>query len=123
MTAVPGRRAGMRCPMSAQVVQQRRHVATHADDARFAAFLSYSREQDAELAAALQQGLQGFAKPWYRRRRIRVFRDDATLGANAALWESIQEALAVSEFFVLLASPGTGSSTWVAREVGYWLER
>ncbi len=86
-----------------------------------AAFLSYSRAADGRLAPALQQGLQRFAKPWNRQRALRVFRDDANLSANPALWSSIQDALDGSEYFILLASPEAAASPWVAREVEHWL--
>src|SRR4051812_25203685 len=59
----------------------------------YAAFISYSRAADGRLAPALQRGLQRFAKPWYRLRALRVFRDDASLSANPDLWGSIRDAL------------------------------
>jgi WD40 repeat protein len=88
---------------------------------RYSAFLSYSRAVDGKLAPALQQSLHRFAKPWFRQRAVRVFRDDASLSANPGLWSSIQAALDGSEFFILLASPEAAASPWVAREVEYWL--
>ena len=89
----------------------------------YKAFISYSHSVDGRLAPALQDALQRFTKPWYRRRALRVFRDEANLGANPALWSSIQAALDCSEFFVLLASPEAARSVWVEREVKYWLAR
>jgi WD40 repeat protein len=89
--------------------------------ASYAAFLSYSHALDGKLAPALQGGLQRFAKPWYRLRALRVFRDEANLSASPGLWSSIQTALESSEFFILLASPEAARSEWVAREVGYWV--
>src|SRR5215467_9227215 len=59
----------------------------------YAAFISYSRKVDGRLAPAVQDGLQRFAKPWYRLRALRVFRDDASLAANPGLWPSIVSAL------------------------------
>ncbi len=70
----------------------------------------------------MQRGLQRFAKPWYRLRALRVFRDDASLSANPDLWGSIQQALDDSEYFVLLASPAAAESPWVGKEAEYWLE-
>jgi hypothetical protein len=87
---------------------------------RFAAFLSYSRRADRDLAAALQHGLHTFAKPWYRPRALRVFRDDGTLGASSALTASIEQALAGSDYFVLLACPTAANSDWVDREITTW---
>jgi hypothetical protein len=89
--------------------------------ARYAAFMSYSRTADGELAPALQQALQRFAKPWNKQRALRVFRDDANMSANPDLWSNIQRALDEAEFFMLLASPEAATSTWVNKEVQYWL--
>jgi WD40 repeat protein len=90
---------------------------------KYAAFISYSHAVDARLAPALQSTLQRFAKPWYQMRGLRVFRDDASLSINAALWPAIETALSASEYFVLLASPEAASSPWVQREVDCWLRQ
>jgi WD40 repeat protein len=84
------------------------------------AFISYSHAVDGALAPAVQRGLQRFAKPWYRPRAVRIFRDEASLSANPGLWSSIAEALDRSSFFILLASPGAADSPWVAREAAQW---
>jgi WD40 repeat protein len=84
------------------------------------AFISYSRALDGRLAPALQDALHRFTKPWYRLRALRVFRDDASLSANPGLWPSIEQALASSRYFILLASPEAARSRWVAREADYW---
>jgi len=60
------------------------------------AFISYSHALDGALAPALQTGLERFAKPWYRSRALRVFRDTASLSANPDLWSSIEKALDAS---------------------------
>ncbi|MBW0010577.1 MAG: TIR domain-containing protein, partial [Pseudonocardiales bacterium] len=85
------------------------------------AFISYSHALDGFLAPALQTGLERFAKPWYRPRALRVFRDTTNLAANPGLWTSIEEALAASTWLVLLASPTAAQSKWVNREVAWWL--
>ncbi|HYI11646.1 MAG TPA: TIR domain-containing protein [Thermoanaerobaculia bacterium] len=87
----------------------------------YKAFISYSHASDASLASALQSGLQGFARPWYKLRAIRVFRDKTSLAVNAGLWPSIEKALEQSEYFVALASPAAAASPWVRREIDYWL--
>ena len=69
----------------------------------YAAFLSYARAADRELAIALQRELERFAKRWHQRRAVRVFRDDTNLSANADLWSSIVRALDDAEFLLLLA--------------------
>ncbi len=87
---------------------------------RYAAFISYSRHADAQVAPALEDGLERFAKPWNRLRALRVFRDDADLSASPGLWSSITAALDDAEYFILLASGEAAQSTWVAREIEYW---
>jgi WD40 repeat protein len=89
----------------------------------YKAFISYSHAADGRLAPAVQSALHRFAKPWYRLRAIRVFRDKTTLAATPALWPSIEKALGESEFFLLLASPEAASSPWVQREIAFWIER
>jgi WD40 repeat protein len=86
------------------------------------AFISYSHAADGRLAPALQSGLQRLAKPWYRLRALRVFRDETGLSTNPHLWSSIAAALDESERFVLLASPESASSPWVDKEIAHWLD-
>jgi len=83
-------------------------------------FLSYSHAADSRLASALRAGLHRFAKPWYRVRALRVFRDDSSLSANPHLWNSIEQALRSSRWLVLLASPRAAESAWVGRELATW---
>jgi len=87
----------------------------------FKAFISYSHASGAKAAAAMQHALHRFAKPWYRMRALRVFRDETNLSANPALWPSIEQALAQSEFFLLVASAEAAQSHWVRQEVDWWL--
>jgi WD40 repeat protein len=83
-------------------------------------FLSYSHAADSQLASALRAGLHRFAKPWYRVRALRVFRDDSSLSANPHLWNSIEQALRSSRWLILLASPRAADSAWVGRELETW---
>src|SRR5438128_12506683 len=87
----------------------------------FDAFISYSHAADGRLAPALQRAIQRLAKPWYRARALRVFRDESALSANPHLWASIQTALDESEWFILLASEEAASSEWVNPELEHWL--
>src|SRR3954471_21494782 len=97
--------------------------------ALYDAFVSYSHTKDKPVAAALQSVIQKLGKPWYRRRALRIFRDNTSLSATPGLWPSIEEALAQSRFLLLLASPeaaaspwvGKAASPWVGNEVAYWL--
>jgi WD40 repeat protein len=89
----------------------------------YRAFISYSHASDGKLAPSIQSGLQSFARPWYRLRAMRVFRDKTSLAVNPGLWPSIERALSQSDYFVLLASPTAAASPWVRRELGYWLSQ
>jgi hypothetical protein len=86
------------------------------------AFVSYSHAKDKPIAAALQSVVQKLGKPWYRRRALRVFRDDTSLSATPQLWPSIEAALDKSRYFILLASPEAAISKWVNKEVAHWLD-
>ncbi len=96
---------------------------------KYKAFISYSLKADKDLATALQSALHRFAKPWYKLRAMRVFRDQANLALNPHLWKSIKEALDQSEYFILLASPEAAKSAkadkpaWVPKEVDHWLSK
>jgi hypothetical protein len=68
----------------------------------------------------VQTGLQRLARPWYRVRALRVFRDDTGLAVNPHLWSSITAAMAESSYFVLMASPEAAASPWVNREIEHW---
>jgi WD40 repeat protein len=91
-------------------------------DLKYRAFVSFSHEPDERLAASLQSSLTRFAKPWYKVRSMRIFRDESSLAANSALWNSIELALAQCEYFLLLASPASAKSIWVQQEVQWWLQ-
>jgi WD40 repeat protein len=84
-------------------------------------FISYSHAAVRELAPALQQAVQRFATPWYRRRSLRLFRDETAMSADPRLWAAIETALQRSSWFILLASPQAAASPWVRREVEWWL--
>ena len=86
------------------------------------AFISYSHAKDKPIAAALQSVVQSLGKPWYKRRALRIFRDDTSLSATPHLWPTIEAALAESRFLILLASTEAARSMWVGKEVNYWLE-
>ncbi len=87
------------------------------------AFVSYSHGADSATARALQAGLHRFARRPFQLRALRVFRDQTNLATAPGLWTSIASALDASRYLLLLASPGSAGSPWVAREVEYWRER
>ncbi|MGD9726591.1 MAG: hypothetical protein AB7V39_09365, partial [Nitrospiraceae bacterium] len=84
------------------------------------AFISYSHAADDKLAPALQFGLHRFARPWYKMRALRIFRDTTNLSISPGLWPSIEHALGDSRYFILLASRESAVSRWVQREIGFW---
>ena len=88
---------------------------------QYKGFISYSHAAQGALAPVLQSALQQFAKPFYRLRAIRVFRDETSLALTPGLWPTIQKALRDSEYFILIASPSSAASEWVQKEVGEWL--
>ena len=59
----------------------------------FISYLHAADEADDLLAPRLQGGLQRFAKPWWKRGALRIFRDESSLSANPHLWSSITDAL------------------------------
>lgn len=87
----------------------------------FHAFVSYSHSRDSLLSMRLQRALQGFGNtiPWSR--AMRVFRDETNLAATADLATEIENGLRQSAHFVLLASPDSSHSPWVAKEVRSFL--
>jgi len=74
------------------------------------------------VSRALQLELERYGKPWYRQRRLRVFRDKANLAASPELWKTIVEALSRSEWLILMASPEAAASEWVSKEVEWWIQ-
>ena len=83
-------------------------------------FISYSHGGDDLLSERVQDALSKFAKPWYRRRALDVFRDRTALSANPGLWSSIADAIDSSQYFLFLASPDAAASVWCGREVEHW---
>src|SRR5829696_7997268 len=89
---------------------------------RYRAFISYSHAADGKRAPAIQRALHRIAKPWFRLRTMRVFRDQTNLATSPGLWTSIESALKDAEFFVYLASPTAAQSPWVQKQVAWWLK-
>jgi hypothetical protein len=101
-------------------------IAAPSARSNYDAFISYSHAADGQLAPALRNGLQRFGTPWGPLRwtnpvrSLRIFQDQASLSANPALWPTIEQGLAASEWFILLASPHSAQSPWVEKEVDFW---
>jgi tetratricopeptide (TPR) repeat protein len=86
------------------------------------AFISYTHARDMPIASRLQSQMQRLGKPWYRRRALRIFRDDTSLSVTPALEPSLEAALRQSRFLILLTSLDAAHSRWVSREVQFWLD-
>ena len=90
--------------------------------AQFDAFISYARSASTLEAQRLQTAIQTFAKPWYRLRAVRIFRDDSSMSANPALWSSIEQGLVQARWLVVLLSQAAARSEYVAAEIRWWLQ-
>ncbi len=73
--------------------------------AEYDVFISYSQRRDRDVAAVFQRCMENFGRPWYRPVRLRVFRDITHLGASPDLRADIENALARSNWLVVMASP------------------
>ena len=88
---------------------------------KYDGFISYSHSADARLAIAIQTELHRFAKPWYRLRALRLYRDQTNTPAVGSLWDEIEKALRDSRYLILCASPAAAQRPWVADEVNWWI--
>ena len=86
------------------------------------AFISYRQASEAGLAAALERGLEHFAKPLFRLRAIDVFRDKTGLAASPGLLSALESHLTGSRWFIYLASPDSAASPWCTKELQWWLD-
>jgi WD40 repeat protein len=89
---------------------------------KYKAFLSYRHQTEHTLASALETGLQKFAKPFYLPRGLRIYRDERNQNLTDDLLRDVKAAMDDSEFFILMASPGSRKSKWVPKEVQHWLD-
>lgn len=94
---------------------------------RFSAFISYS-SADAAFARRLHRRLETYRLP--RRLGDRttpaatrlkpLFRDIDELSATHDLSSAVREALAESDFLIVICSPRSAGSEWVGREIEYF---
>lgn len=89
---------------------------------KYDVFISYSHAADGKLAPALQRALQNIARPFFKGKALNIFRDQTDLAATPHLWEKIEEALGQSRYLILLASPDSAKSKWVAKEIDFFLK-
>lgn len=99
---------------------------------RFSAFISYNYNSgDAKFARRLHQQLETYRLPRKLRRksggpaselhRLKpLFRDADEMSAAADLSKAIRDALAQSDFLIVVCSPAAAKSKWVGREIEFF---
>ena len=90
--------------------------------AAYDAFVSYSHAKDKPIAAALQSAIQRLGKPWYRRRALRVFRDDTEPFGDAEP-VAVHRAGARAVAFLDPAGFARGGGVIMGRQGGFPLAR
>ena len=88
----------------------------------FDTFISYNHHDEA-MASAIERAIERFATPFYKRRRISVFRDSTSMTVDPDLWQAITHPMDNARFVLLLASTHSATSKWVNREIGYCIEK
>jgi tetratricopeptide (TPR) repeat protein len=107
--------------------EQRAARATGSDNRRFSAFISYSHA-DERFAKRLHRQLETYRLP--RRvagsnlaRRLKpIFRDNAELAATFDLTTAVRDAIAQSDFLIVICSKASAKSHWVGREIELYRE-
>ena len=86
------------------------------------AFISYDHD-DRAVAYGIQRGLHRIGRRVGQLHALRVFRDSTDLTASPDLWGKVTEAMDRSRYMIVVLSPHAVASTWVNKEVAYWLQR
>ena len=98
-----------------------------ASDLRYSAFISYN-SRDAKAARRLHRRLEIYRVPRrlvghspavdHKTHRIKpVFRDNAEMSAAYDLTAAVRDAIAQSDFLIVVCSPRSAKSEWVGREI------
>jgi hypothetical protein len=88
---------------------------------RYDVFFSYSRT-DEGVVEELEARLERFARPVWRRRAVRVFRDKTGLPIGSDWRNELHGAIDASENFVVVMSEASSVSEPVREELRYWVE-
>ncbi len=103
-------------------------VMKSSNPPRYCAFISYRHlPYDQQWAKWIHSQLESYRFPRRLRKQVglsklgRVFRDVDELPANGCLSGQIEAALRASESLVVICSPQTPASEWVAAEVEYFI--
>ncbi len=89
---------------------------------KYDGFISYSTRADGDLAPKIQEGLERLAKPWNKRRALKIFQDVDDLAASSDLESTLRRELEQSDTLVYLASEEAAASQWCSDELEYWLD-
>jgi WD40 repeat protein len=86
---------------------------------KYVAFISYKHAASSAFAVALESALKRYAKPMFRL-PPKIFRDEKHLVPGQNLPKLLADALAESQYLILLASPEAAQSVWVSDELRRW---
>jgi len=96
---------------------------------RYAAFVSYRHmPRDREWAIRIMRALETYRTPAPLKREAfpdrigHLFRDEDEIPASSDLSDQIKEALARSDYLIVVCSPDTPGSRWVRREIELFQE-
>ena len=109
-----------------EVVIMTGSVEQHDDEFLYDAFISYRHvERDRKWAQWLIDALERYRVPKALQekglppRLRKIFRDEDEAPASADLTDQIKKALKASRYLIVVCSPYTPRSRWVARESRY----
>ena len=98
-------------------------------DQHYSAFISYKHApEDIAVASEIQKRLERYHIPAAIRKKTgrdkigRIFRDREELPITSNLSDSITKALADADYLIVICSSSTKLSTWVPREIDYFLK-
>ena len=94
-------------------------MARYPTTSKYKAFISYRHDRTKPFAARLELALKQYAKPLFAP-PFKIFRDENHLVPDNDLPSLIYNALHLSEYFILLASPASACSPWVRDEIEHW---
>lgn len=90
--------------------------------AKYDGFISYAHREERKVAARLQESVEKCLPPLFRTRGLHLFRDERSSGANPDLWPSLDQELANSDWFILIATRQAAESEGVGHEIAWWLK-
>ncbi len=111
------------------VWQDQEQLEALAETFEYDVFISYRHvSPDKEIAMELHRQIEAYIAPaelvehGVRRRIRRVFRDEEELAGSPSLSNNIERALRTSRFLIVICSPSTPESKWVAKEIELFRE-